>query len=130
MQSDTYTYIGEYRIKPDAESAFREHYGPEGDWVRLFRKAPGYVSTQLYQDREHPHRYLTVDRWESEQTFRDFRRRFAAAFEELDKLCEGFTRSETPLGSFADIGRWNDTPEGSAATFPRTRGIGNKAGNL
>ncbi len=104
MQSDTFTYIWEYRIKPDAESAFREHYGAEGDWVRLFRKAPGYVSTQLYQDREDAHRYITVDRWESAQAFRSFRESFAAEFEELDKLCEGFTMSETPLGSFVDVG--------------------------
>ncbi len=104
MQSDTFTYIWEYRIKPDAESAFREHYGPEGDWVRLFRKATGHIGTQLYQDREDPNRYLTVDRWESEQAFRNFRKRFATEFEELDKLCEDFTMSETPLGSFADVG--------------------------
>ena len=104
MQSHTFTYIWEYRIKPDAESAFREHYGPEGDWVRLFRKATGHIGTQLYQDREDPKRYVTVDRWESEQAFRNFRKRFATEFAELDKLCEGFTMSETPLGSFVDVG--------------------------
>ena len=101
--NDTFTYIWEYRIKPDAESAFREHYGPEGDWVRLFRKATGHIGTQLYQDREDPNRYVTVDRWESEQAFRSFRESFAAEFAELDKLCEDFTMSETPLGSFADV---------------------------
>ena len=99
-----YTYIWEYRVRADREPDFRREYGPDGAWVKLFRQAPGYVSTQLYRDRDDPLRFLTVDTWESEAAHQEFRRRFADAFATLDAACEALTLRETPLGHFDGIG--------------------------
>jgi hypothetical protein len=41
---------------------------------------------------------VTVDRWQSAETYRDFRRRFAAEYERLDREFEGWTLREAPLG--------------------------------
>lgn len=63
---EPYTYIWEYPVSPAADHEFRHYYGPTGVWVQLFRLAPGYVSTHVYQDRQRPNRYVSVDWWESE----------------------------------------------------------------
>jgi heme-degrading monooxygenase HmoA len=82
---------------------FEKYYGPAGAWALLFQGAPGYRNTTLYQDRRHPDRYLTVDIWESEDSFRTFRAACAAEFERLDRACEEFTLEETPLGEFHPV---------------------------
>lgn len=99
-----YTYVWEYHVRPDRVPDFVREYGPEGAWVALFRQAPGYVSTDLYRDRDDPGRFLTVDTWESEQAHQAFRRRFADAFARLDAACEALTIRETPLGRFDRVG--------------------------
>jgi len=101
--NEGYAYIWEYRVRSDAVEQFREYYGPSGRWVQLFRRAPGYSGTSLYQDVADNERYVTVDRWESEESFRDFREKFAAEFEELDEFCESLTASETRVGRFARV---------------------------
>ena len=95
---ERFTYIWEYEVPPDRAAEFLEHYAPDGTWARLFRQADGYVATELYQDRARPSRFLTVDHWRSEADFRDFRRRFAAEFEDLDRRCEALTLHEAALG--------------------------------
>ena len=88
---------------------FREHYGPDGHWVRLFRRAAGYIGTELYQDRKEPRRYLTIDHWESLDAYDRFRQRFAAEFDAMDRRCEAFTESESELGHVLNcsrIGGW------------------------
>ena len=73
MADAGYTYLWEYRVRPGAEAQFREYYGPNGHWAKLFRRASGYLGTALYHDREQADRYLTMDFWESEDAFRAFR---------------------------------------------------------
>ena len=96
-------YLWSYRVSPGREAEFRQLYGPEGRWVRLFRQAPGYLGTDLYRDRGEAGRYLTIDRWESEEAFRAFRARFAEEFERLDSDGEYLTSEETPLGEFGAV---------------------------
>ena len=72
--------------------------------MRLFRQAPGYLDTVLYRDRNDRNRYVTIDRWESEQAFRDFRAGFAEDFERLDIDGEHLTLEETPLGELGPDG--------------------------
>lgn len=98
-----YTYVWEYRVRPDADEAFRREYGPHGGWVALFRRAPGYVSTQLYRDRADPQRYLTIDTWESRAAHDRFRLQFADAFHALDCACGRLTVSEVRLGEFEGV---------------------------
>jgi heme-degrading monooxygenase HmoA len=68
--------------------------------VGLFRQAPGYVSTQLYQDRRDHHRFVTVDTWVSRQAWEAFERQFASSFAELDAHCEALTEREALVGEF------------------------------
>lgn len=98
-----YTYLWEYRVRPEAEARFRGEYGPDGAWVALFRRAPGYVSTRLYRDRDDGARYVTADTWETREAHDAFRRRFAEEFAELDAACETFTLREVCLGHFEDV---------------------------
>lgn len=97
---DGYAYIWEYEVRPEAEAEFLTHYAPGGTWAALFRRAAGYLGTELYRDRARADRFITIDRWESEVAFREFRRRFAAEFEALDRQCEGLTLYEAALGEY------------------------------
>lgn len=104
LVTDEFVYIWEFQVKPDREAAFEQAYGPHGDWVQLFRKAPGYIRTELLRDTDKPNRYVTIDHWQSEAAQRDFRQRFAAEFEAIDKKCEALTQSETLIGNFVLAG--------------------------
>jgi heme-degrading monooxygenase HmoA len=95
-----YAYLWEFDVRPDADEQFRREYGPAGAWVALFRRASGYVGTQLLQDQQRPRRYVTIDTWDSAESYAAFKRQFAGDFAELDRRCEGFTVRETPLGEF------------------------------
>ena len=87
-------------MKPDQVEEFRRQYGPDGPWVALFRKAPGYLETLLLQDRANPLRFITVDRWESAEAHRSFRSAFAHEYAELDVRCAHLTAQEISLGAF------------------------------
>ncbi len=100
VSTDPFVYIWAYRVSPQRADEFRRLYGPEGAWVQLFRQAPGYLGTELFRDRDDGDRYLSIDRWESEEAFRHFRSRFAEEFERLDSDGEQLTFEETPLGEF------------------------------
>jgi len=100
MTGHPYTSVWEYEVRPGAEAEFIILHGGEGSWVRLFRRAPGYLRTELYRDRDRPTRFLTIDHWETVAAFRDFRERFASEFEALDRTGELLTLRETPLGTF------------------------------
>ncbi|HKK09177.1 MAG TPA: antibiotic biosynthesis monooxygenase, partial [Gemmatimonadota bacterium] len=82
---------------------FEQVYGPDGDWVRLFRKARGHHSTRLLRDEAAPGRYLTVDEWESRSAFDAFRARFSGAFEALDERCASLTSTEELIGHFEGV---------------------------
>jgi heme-degrading monooxygenase HmoA len=90
----------EYLVTPERVSVFERAYGPSGDWIRLFRRAAGYVRTELHRDRSKPNRFITVDYWESESAFHTFRSRFSKEFEALDAKCEELTTLERELGRF------------------------------
>lgn len=95
-----YTYMWEYLVSPDQVSAFEQAYGPAGDWVQLFRRAPGYLRTELHRDRTNTLRFITVDYWESESAWQAFRSRFAEEFRELDERGEDLTAHENEIGRF------------------------------
>lgn len=98
-----YLYVWEFRARPGARERFEAAYGPEGEWVRLFRQAAGYLGSELLHDADEPGRYLTIDRWESRAACDAFRERFATAFEALDARCEALTERETKLGDFEPV---------------------------
>jgi heme-degrading monooxygenase HmoA len=95
--------IWRYQVEPERTAEFELRYGPSGDWVRLFSRAPGYRGTALLKDRADPLVYVTVDRWESEAAFASFQARYAEAYRELDASCAALTRAEARLGSFTEL---------------------------
>jgi heme-degrading monooxygenase HmoA len=103
LPAEPFIYIWAYRVPPEKVDEFRQLYGPEGAWIRLFRQAPGYVDTHLYRDRNDGDRYVTIDRWVSAEAFKDFRASFADEFERLDRDGEHLTLDETPLGELGPM---------------------------
>ena len=104
MSTAGFTTLWEFTVPPGRQSEFEAHYGPEGDGVRLFRRATGYLGSELLQDRADPQRYLTVDRWTSPEAWRAFRDRFATEYERLDRELEGLAAREAPLGEYRPAG--------------------------
>lgn len=92
--------VWEFEVAPEARAEFERLYGPEGDWVALFGRASGYLDSILLRDRSRSGRYLTVDRWESEASYRTFRAQFAREYAEIDRRGETLTLREAPLGEF------------------------------
>ena len=104
MTRDTFAYVWSYRVPGENADPFVRLYGPDGEWVELFRQGEGYLETRLYRSADDAERYLAVDRWESESAFRRFREKFAEEYGRLDRLGEGLTSEEKPLGEFFQIG--------------------------
>jgi hypothetical protein len=103
MEVHTYTYLWEFEVSRASESAFRQHYGPTGTWARLFRHSPAYIETLLLEDHAVSCRYLTIDRWQSEEAYLAFRSAFASQYEQLDNECEHLTLSERCLGAYHEF---------------------------
>jgi 8-oxo-dGTP pyrophosphatase MutT (NUDIX family)/heme-degrading monooxygenase HmoA len=95
--------VWEFRIRPAGVAAFESAYGPDGDWARLFRRASGYLGTELLRAPGEG-RYVTVDRWTSRADFEAFRDAHRADYDALDRRCEDLTLDETPLGTFEPLG--------------------------
>jgi heme-degrading monooxygenase HmoA len=99
---DACTYIWEFHVRPDKQTLFERLYGADGAWVALFRRAPGYLGTLLLKDRANAQRYLTIDRWVSEEAYRLFRERFAEQYRALDDECRELTLEERSLGVYGE----------------------------
>ena len=95
---------GNSRSLPAKQAEFEAHYGPDGSWARLFRRANGYLGSELLRTARNPLRYLTIDRWASREAWQAFRREYAAEYERLDREFEGLTTREAPLGEYAPAG--------------------------
>ena len=101
--STMYTIVWEFVVKVGNEEAFARAYGPDGDWARLFSNGKGYRGTELLKDAERPARYLTIDRWESEEDYERLREHHAAEYKAIDERCEELTEGETQVGEFESI---------------------------
>jgi heme-degrading monooxygenase HmoA len=92
--------LWEFIVQPARQVDFLRHYAPGGTWAELFRQAPGYLGTELLQDRTNPLRYLTIDRWADLDSYRAFRAQYQTEYQALDRACEGLTTQESPLGEY------------------------------
>ncbi|HEX2667469.1 MAG TPA: antibiotic biosynthesis monooxygenase family protein [Gammaproteobacteria bacterium] len=99
-----YICVWEFLAAPGKVEEFKRLYGPEGDWVQLFRRAPGYIRSELHQDQANPQRFVTVDYWESQAAGDAFRKQFLHDYEDLDVRCEQYTVKERELGRFTPLG--------------------------
>lgn len=95
-----FCYLWEYVVRPEHLEAFRAGYGPEGEWVQLFRRDPNYVRTELLQDEDDPTHFVTIDIWMSREARDGFRVRHHAEWDAIDLRYEACTVRETHLGDF------------------------------
>jgi quinol monooxygenase YgiN len=98
-----FIYIWEYHVRAQHRPAFERIYGPEGDWVQLFRRGTGHLRTELLRDADQSGRYVTVDYWASRASRDAFRQQFAGAFAALDAACEALTEVERLVGDFEAV---------------------------
>ena len=93
--------LWEYDVKPGFEARFERVYGPDGDWAQLFRLASQYRETRLLRDLSRPNAYVTLDVWDSQTGYDDFRQKHRDAYQLLDNSCEVMTLSGKHLACFA-----------------------------
>jgi len=96
-----YLVIWEFTVRPDQVPAFEAAYGPAGAWAVLFRRAPGYLGTELLAAGDG--RYLTLDRWADRAAYAAFRQSAAADYLALDARCEALTAGEREIGAFETV---------------------------
>jgi heme-degrading monooxygenase HmoA len=100
--------VWQFRPAPGREADFETAYGPAGVWASFFRKSAGYRGTELAQDVKDRGRYLTLDRWDSEEAFLAFERAHATEYAAIDRECEPLCAEERFFGRF----QWPVAPPG------------------
>ena len=95
-----FAYTWEYRVYTDRVNDFKEVYGPQGDWVKLFVKAKGYLRTDLFEDIDVSGRFISTDYWESRQAWENMKLGSSGEYERIDQACESLTETEYFLGFF------------------------------
>jgi hypothetical protein len=91
--------LWEFEVKSGCEELFEQAHGPEGEWVRLFRRDARYRGTRLLRDAGRERVYVTMDMWESPEAYEEFREKWAAECAEVDKKCDRLTVGEGHLAS-------------------------------
>lgn len=92
-----YIRVWEYDVLPQHHDEFERAYRGDGEWAQLFSRVEGYAGTELYRSAETAGRYLTVDRFRTEDAWQKLRRDHAADYELLDAQCDGLTSTEREL---------------------------------
>ena len=92
--------LWEFDVKRGSEERFESVYGPDGDWAQMFRRDPAYVRTLLLRDPNRERTYVTCDFWETREAYKAFLLANSAAYDALDKVCEGLTLAERKIGAF------------------------------
>jgi quinol monooxygenase YgiN len=103
-KSSVFVIVWEFRVRPNKRRAFDKAYASDGVWGTFFRGGEGYVRTELIRDCKEPHRYLTIDVWQSRQAYERFKKQNRAEYLAIDKECESLTQSEKLIGEFQSIG--------------------------
>ncbi|MEW6406014.1 MAG: antibiotic biosynthesis monooxygenase family protein, partial [Chloroflexota bacterium] len=98
-----YVIIWEFQVKAGRQKDFEKLYATNGIWAKLFRRGPGYLSTELVRDPKRPQRYVTIDRWISSEAYEMFIQKWKEDYEALDSYCRNLTEHEALLGAFTQI---------------------------
>jgi hypothetical protein len=108
----THLRIWKFRPAAGREDEFAAAYGPDGAWPALFRRADGYLGTELYRPEQPGGWWLTIDRWTSATDFERFGALFGAEYRVLDDRLAGVAGDEEFVGAFgAEVaeGHMDDT---------------------
>ena len=98
-----YVRIWELQVRTGQEAEFERVYGPEGDWVQLFRKSKAFLRTEFLRDLETDGRYFAVDYFSSQSGFQSFLKQHREEYDALDRRGETLCASEQRLGSFTVV---------------------------
>jgi GNAT superfamily N-acetyltransferase len=88
--------VWEFRPRQGHEAPFRQVYGSAGAWVQLFRRAPGFLGTDLIGTCA-GERFLTLDRWSDRSAWDAFLRTWPDEYAELDRECEPLVEIDREL---------------------------------
>ena len=89
--------VWEYDVPEAAAPKFERIYGADGAWARLFSSSDGFEGTELFASVSSPGRYLTVDLFRDEASWRRFMVEHREAYLALDAESEGLTVAEREL---------------------------------
>ena len=89
--------VWEYDVPETSRAEFERTYGAGGDWAQLFSSSEGFRGTELFASLSVPGRYLTVDRFTDELSWRTFLADHRDAYARLDATTEGLTTNEREL---------------------------------
>lgn len=99
-----FVIVWEFRVKHNRLAEFKETYAPNGAWALLFRKADGFIETELLRDRDDRTRFVTIDKWASRDAYDVFRAKYGEEYLAIDARTEAFTDVEERVGVFETIG--------------------------
>ncbi len=91
-----------YRINPGSRDAFIEIYGPDGEWVKLFRQHPGFIRTDLYEDVASPGQFMSADLWRDKADYEAFQKRNGDNYRDLDRKC-AYLSEQSHYGFFEGV---------------------------
>jgi len=92
--------LWEFEVKSGCADRFQSAYGPQGEWVRLFRTDPSFIETRLLQDPSATNKFITLDFWRTRAAYESFKELNHAAYVTLDKNFENLTAYENCIGMF------------------------------
>jgi heme-degrading monooxygenase HmoA len=86
-----------YDVPEAAAADFERIYGSDGAWAQLFSSSDGFEGTELFASVSNPGRYLTIDRFRDEASWRRFMVEHREAYLALDAESEALTVAEREL---------------------------------
>jgi heme-degrading monooxygenase HmoA len=89
--------VWEYDVPEAAAADFERIYGSDGAWAQLFSASDGFEGTELFASVSNPGRYLTIDRFRDEASWRRFMVEHREAYLALDAESEALTVAEREL---------------------------------
>jgi heme-degrading monooxygenase HmoA len=89
--------VWEYDVPEAAAADFERIYGSDGAWAQLFSSSDGFEGTELFASVSNPGRYLTIDRFRDEASWRRFMVEHREAYLALDAESEALTVAERDL---------------------------------
>jgi heme-degrading monooxygenase HmoA len=89
--------VWEYDVAESAAADFERVYGADGAWAQLFSSSDGFAGTELFASVTNSGRYLTVDRFRDEASWRRFQAEQREAYRTLDAESASLTVAEREL---------------------------------
>lgn len=93
-------HIWAYEVRPAHVEAFRQGYGPDGEWATFFRQSEGYLGTVLLEQCDAPARFITIDYFTDETARSRLVDDHGVDYAAIDKKWDEATIDEQFVGTF------------------------------